>query len=144
LGSGFDVKEKKRIESMVEKPLQPYVEVTERLPREKAITFIQRSHAVLGISYGKMKGIPSSKLYEYIGLKKPVLLCPTDHDVMERTLKEVGLGFFAEDLSSCMMEIEKIRALYPHNIIDFSKAADPKVHKYSRFHQMSKIGTLFH
>jgi glycosyltransferase involved in cell wall biosynthesis len=143
LGSGFDIKEKKRIASLVETDLQPYVEVTERLPRDEALNYLQKSHAVLGISYGSLKGIPSSKLYEYIGLKKPVLLVPTDNDLMEGILKEVGLGFFSEDAKACVMEIDRIRSLYDNGEITlFSKAAEKKVHKYSRFNQMSKISTL--
>lgn len=144
LGSGFDIKEKKRISSLVETELQPYVEVTERLPRNEALTYLLKSHAVLGISYGSLKGIPSSKLYEYIGLKKPVLLVPTDKDVMEGILKEVGLGFFAEDARSCVNEIDRIRSIYENGEIAlFSKAAEKKVQKYSRFNQMSKISILF-
>lgn len=143
LGSGFDIKEKKRIEGMINPILRPYVKVTERMPREEALTYLLRSHAVLGISYGKMKGIPSSKLYEYIGLKKPVLLCPTDEDIMQEILQEVGLGFFAEDVESCLKEIEKIRALYNNGgIKNLEDSAKEKVLKFSRFVQMSKLKAL--
>lgn len=143
LGSGFDEKEKKRIESLIDKPLQPFVSVTTRLPRIEALKWLQQAHALLGISYGTLKGIPSSKLYEYIGLKKPVLLCPTDNDVMERMLKEVGLGFFAKDPMSCYHEIEKIRNLYegdPNHA--FTAQVQNKIFKYSRGHQLKKLADI--
>ncbi len=143
LGSGFDVKEKIRIESMLGANNRTFVQVTERLPREEAVQFIQKSHIVLGISYGNLIGIPSSKIYEYIGLKKPVLLCPTDNDVMEKILKEVALGYFAHDAESCLQEIIKIRKLYENGEINsLAENVGNKVLKYSRAHQMLKIKSL--
>ncbi|KEO73457.1 glycosyltransferase family protein [Anditalea andensis] len=140
LGSGFDIKEKKRIEGLIHPSIQQYVKVTERLTRADAIKFLLKAHAVLGISYGNLKGIPSSKLYEYIGLKKPVLLCPTDNDIMEIILSEVNLGFFATDKESCFQEIERIRSLYiDATIEDLEESAVNKITKYSRFIQMAKI-----
>src|SRR5690606_29377121 len=123
----------------------PYVEVTDRLPREEALTYIQKSHAVLGIAYGAMKGIPSSKLYEYIGLRKPVLLCPTDNDIMERTLREVGLGYIAVDPETCVLELNKILNLYSESetVGIFPNSEKIKILKYSRFHQMVKMEKLF-
>ena len=143
LGSAFDVKEEKRIMSQVDHTLQPYVKVTQRKPRMEAINFLRRSHAVLGITYGKMKGIPSSKLYEYIGLGKPVLLCPSDQDVMEEILTDTGLGFFADDPINCFNQIERIRSLYLTGEIEseaFGSLIGRK--KYTRAHQLDKLRFL--
>lgn len=143
LGSGFDIKEKIRIDSMVEHSLKPHVQITDRLPRHEALTFIKKAHAVLSISYGDMKGIPSSKLYEYIGLKKPVLLCPSDHDVMEQILTDVGVGFFAADAASCLEQINKIQLLYANEKLSLkSKAGENKMLQYSRFYQLMKLKNL--
>lgn len=143
LGTGFDLKEKNRINKIVGSNLQPYVKITERIPRTEALTYLQKAHVVLSIAHHNLKGIPSSKLYEYIGLKKPVLLCPGDSDVMEEILDNVGLGFFAYDVDSCLAELEKIRQLYTTDQIKRleSKSAE-KVLQYSRFEQMSKIKEL--
>lgn len=143
LGSGFDVKEKIRIESMLGANNSAFVQVTARLPREEALQFIRKSHIVLGISYGDLRGIPSSKIYEYIGLKKPVLLCPTDNDVMENILNEVSLGYFAHDVESCLQEIEKIRNLYENEEINsLVQNTGNKAIKFTRTHQMLKIKNL--
>jgi glycosyltransferase involved in cell wall biosynthesis len=143
LGSGFDVKEKKRIEGLVEGALLPYIEVTERLPREEALNFLLKSHVMLGMAYGDMKGIPSSKLYEYIALRKPVLLCPNDHDIMEETLLDTGLGFYADNAADCLREINRIRAMYLNGTIDqIRRDSAQKILKYSRFEQMTKISQI--
>ena len=141
LGAGFDLKEKKRIEALVPDYLKEIVEVTDRFPRHEAIQKLQRAHVLLGIAYGTIKGIPSSKLYEYLALGKPVLLCPTDEDVMEGILKESGLGFFAKTSSQGEKVILELQEYYkneenPQKLRDRSRKA---VVKYSRFHQLEKL-----
>ena len=140
LGAGYDVKERKRIEGLVPEELKRYVKVTTRLPREEAIIALQKSHAFLAMAYGNMKGIPSSKLYEYTALGKPVLLCPTDHDIMEQMLAEVELGFFANSAEKCLEQIELIRELYASGrALALKESSKSKIQKYSRFNQLQQI-----
>ncbi|GMQ26690.1 hypothetical protein Aoki45_33730 [Algoriphagus sp. oki45] len=141
MGAGFDLKEKKRIESLVPDQLKPWVQVTERFPRSKALKMLQKSHVFLGIAYGKMKGIPSSKLYEYLALGKPVFLCPTDQDLMEEILTDSGLGFFAQNSKQGAEVILKLQDMYlDRKEISSLKAASRKADlKYSRFYQLKKL-----
>jgi glycosyltransferase involved in cell wall biosynthesis len=144
LGSAYDLKEKSRISKMISSKLSPYVKYTERLKREEALMFLSRSHVLLGIAYGEMKGIPSSKLYEYMALKKPILLCPTDNDIMEMKLTESGLGFFANDSKSSLIAIDNIKDLYKSGRIDkFRYDSSKKIAKYSRGNQMIKLKQIF-
>jgi glycosyltransferase involved in cell wall biosynthesis len=141
LGAGFDVKEKKRIESLVVGHLKPYVEVTDRYPRSEAIEKLQQAHLLLGIAYGTMKGIPSSKLYEYLALGKPVLLCPTDGDVMEEILKESGLGYFCKDSNKGAELVLQIMELYKDSqtLQKQKEQARELILPYSRFHQLKHL-----
>ena len=50
------------------------------------------SDILLMIPHQGFKGIPSSKLYEYIGFKKPILLFPSDNDIIEEALLKTNLG----------------------------------------------------
>lgn len=140
LGAGFDLKERRRIEGIIPAELLPFITVTDRLPREKAIVELQRAHVFLGLAYGDMKGIPSSKLYEYMALGKPVLLCPSDGDVMEKMLKESGLGFFANSAKECLDKIEEIRSLYELGEIDeIRQYSRLNIAQYSRLNQLQKF-----
>ncbi|OOG74613.1 hypothetical protein [Algoriphagus sp. A40] len=141
LGAGFDFKEKKRIEALVPKHLRSFVEVTDRFPRQDAIQLLQKAHVLLGIAYGNMKGIPSSKLYEYLAIGKPVFLCPTDNDVMEGILKETELGFFARNAEEGVEVILALQELYTKNekVLQFKESSRGKVRKYSRIHQLEKL-----
>lgn len=140
LGAGFDVKERRRLEGVVPEKIRHLISVTDRLPREKALGILKKSHAFLGISYGIMKGIPSSKLYEYMGLQKPVILCASDHDIMEAMLTDTGLGFFADSSEEALVKIGQIKDLYSKGLIDeFRNKSISGIMKYTRFQQLEKI-----
>lgn len=140
LGAGFDVKERQRILGLVPDKIRHLVSITDRLPRKKALGILVKCHAFLGIAYGEMKGIPSSKLYEYMGLQKPVLLCASDHDLMEAMLSDSGLGFFADSSEEALVQIDRIKDLYSSGIIDdFRNKSTLGIMKYTRFQQLKKI-----
>ncbi|PZX47693.1 glycosyltransferase involved in cell wall biosynthesis [Algoriphagus chordae] len=140
LGAGYDQKERRRIEDLLPADIKPYVKVTDRLPRKEALVELQKAHAFLAMAYGSMKGIPSSKLYEYMALGKPVVLCPSDADIMEKMLTEAGLGFAANSAEECFEQIQNIRALYQKDqILELKEYSKQKIAKYSRFSQLQQI-----
>ncbi|WP_245693243.1 glycosyltransferase [Algoriphagus alkaliphilus] len=145
LGAGFDVKEKKRIESLVPNHLKSFVEVTDRFPRSEAIAMLQKAHVLLGIAYGNMKGIPSSKLYEYLAIGKPVLLCPTDDDVMERILKDVNLGYFVKSPEIGFLILKTLQESYENPKFSEELRTNSRLNilKYSRHNQMKKLVEQF-
>lgn len=140
LGSAFDIKEKRRIEDLISNSLKPYVSITERVPRREALNFLKRSHVLLSVSYGNLKGIPSSKLYEYIGLRKPVLLCPSDKDVMQSMLQSAGVGYVADTATDCCMQIKKIMGLYRDSASgEIFDRTDTSILRFSRNVQLQKL-----
>ena len=70
-----------------------YVEITERVSRKESIEFQLKSHLLLLCAHKGAKGIPSSKLYEYIALRKPILVCPGDKGIIDETIQEMQNGF---------------------------------------------------
>lgn len=140
LGSGFDIKEKRRIDELIAEELKPYVKITNRMSRLEALRFMQQSHVLLSISYGALKGIPSSKLYEYIGLRKPVILCPSDKDVMENMLTDAGVCYVANTAEECFRQIEAVMKIYSSQDTKvFTNNSTRKISKYSRRNQLAKL-----
>ena len=144
LGSGFDIKEKRRIDALIKDSLKPFVTITERIPRREAVEFLKRAHVLLSISYGDLNGIPSSKLYEYIGLRKPVLLCPSDKDVMEQMLRRAGVGFIANTNQECKAQLIEIMRMYQESesgqFFDINHA---EILNFSRKVQLQKLNEMF-
>ncbi len=89
-GIGYVVPQRVRVEQLV-LGYEKYFEFTDRLPKEDAIRVQKSAQLLLMTSYGKLKGIPASKLYEYLAIGRPVLLCPSDKDIIDETLTNCGL-----------------------------------------------------
>lgn len=69
--------------------------LTERISRDEVLEMQARAHLLLMVSHIGIKGIPSSKIYEYLGLGRPVLVCPSDEDILDETFIQYNLGFIA-------------------------------------------------
>jgi glycosyltransferase involved in cell wall biosynthesis len=88
-GTGFDLDQRKRVEQIFFGQ-EEFVEITNRLPRDEVIRIQQKCHLLLIVAYGDVKSALPTKLFDYMALRKPVLLCPSDKDIMEEMLKKTG------------------------------------------------------
>jgi len=104
-GTGFNVDQNNRIERLTEE-IKDHVFVTDRIPREEVIEIQKNSDLLLMLSHEGLKGIPSSKLYEYISTQKPVLLFPNDGDIIEETLLDIGNGIICDSMKQIEDSIE--------------------------------------
>jgi hypothetical protein len=130
-GLAFDKFQAKRVSDLCIE-FSSNLKITERISKEEVIAIQAKSDILVMISHKNIKGIPSSKLYEYIGLKKPILLFPNDFDIIQETLNKTGLGLICDDSESIynrlkallIMKVEtgNIRMNYNSREIDmFSK-----------------------
>lgn len=91
------------------------LEFTARIPKQEAIEQQARSHALLACAHTGLKGVPGSKLYEYIALKKPVILYPSDGDILENTLAETQQGLRCLSEEDCVAQLQTLWSLYLEN-----------------------------
>jgi len=91
------------------------VELTDRVSREESILFQLKSHLLLLCSHKDAEGIPSSKLYEYIALRKPVLACPGDNGIIDYSIKEMANGFIANTKNEAVDVILKKMSEFSKN-----------------------------
>jgi glycosyltransferase involved in cell wall biosynthesis len=113
-----------------------YFEMTERLPKQQAIILQQKSHLLLSCAYGNLKGIPASKLYEYIALKKKVLVYPTDNDIIESTLTETRQGLICRDENDFIRNLSHYYTTYENNeFVSTEPADEEKMTAYTRENQ---------
>jgi hypothetical protein len=87
---------------------------TKRVERSNANQFLNNADLLLFFPHqvGKvLKGIPSSKLYDFIRIKKPVLVCPSDQDIVEKKLTETGQGIFCNNASELATNIKRMLKL---------------------------------
>lgn len=80
------------------KGYEQYVELTGRVSKAVSLEMQRRSSLLLLVAHKNTGAIPSSKLYEYIGLERQVMLVPGDNGIMQKELLTNGIGLVINSL----------------------------------------------
>jgi glycosyltransferase involved in cell wall biosynthesis len=73
---------------------EQYYSMSPRIPKKDLVDILVKADVFLMIGTRGAKGHHSSKIFEYIGFRKPILLVPSDHDVMQALLDETKSGIY--------------------------------------------------
>jgi glycosyltransferase involved in cell wall biosynthesis len=139
VGLGSEPPIRKRIESYMN-GYEPYYTITSRISKKEALELQLKSHLLLAVSYGDKKGIPSSKLYDYIATKKRVLICPSDSDVIEDTLSLTKQGIVCNSPGEILHQLNALYYLFTKNELNDSISIPPHVYnKFSREFQTNNL-----
>lgn len=113
-GLAYDPIQVKRIQKLII-GYEPHFYITDRISKNEVIELQRNSDVLLMLTHIGTKGIPSSKLYEYLSLQKIILCYPNDYDIVEKTLNDVGVGV----ISSTKIELFCVLKQLIENKIDF-------------------------
>jgi glycosyltransferase involved in cell wall biosynthesis len=141
VGTGYEIEQETRIREFTI-GFEKNVNITKRLSREQAIAIQKTSDILLLVAYGSVKGSPGTKIFDYIALKKPVLLCPSDDDVMEKIMKETNQAIIcnnALEMENVFSEIISNYVLGVHINTSINTSASEN---YSRFSQTKILAKL--
>jgi len=124
------------------KGYEAYFEFTERVNKMEAIDLQHKSNVLLICTHTNMKGTPGSKLYEYIALKKLVLITPGDKDIVEATLSQTNQAIVAPtDKEVC----KHLIALYRSYTTQDHKEQHVNLNEiksYDRYFQTERLGNI--
>lgn len=95
-GVAFDPIQAARIRGLVTGFEKHYL-ITDRISKQEVLRLQADSDVLLMLPHRGLKGIPSSKLYEYLSLRKPILCYPSDEDIIASVLTETKLGLITTD-----------------------------------------------
>lgn len=87
---------------------EAYYQTTPRIPKDELIRIMPAAHLYLLIGTKGVKGHHSSKIFEYLAMGRPVLLCPDDQDVMHELMEDTRAGFTtntAEETSQLLSDL---------------------------------------
>jgi glycosyltransferase involved in cell wall biosynthesis len=107
LGLLFDSKQTNRINNLL-KGFEDYYSITDRIEKQKAINIQQKANLLLICSHTNIKGITSSKIFDYLACKKPILLFPSDQDILDEIITKTNSGYIcytAEEINNQLSEI---------------------------------------
>lgn len=92
--------------------LEAFIQITPRVPREEALKIERQAHVMLHFAWKNFSGIVGSKLYEYIALGKPILICPTDDDIVDRMMNSYNLAFLCQTESDALKHLNFLFEYY--------------------------------
>jgi hypothetical protein len=107
LGTAYHPPSKDRILNRA-KGLEESIEISERVPRDLSMKLEAESDVFVMLPYEGHKGIPGSKLYQYLGHDKPILVYPSDHDIIEETVTKAGTGVVCETEDEFVERVSKL------------------------------------
>lgn len=140
-GLAFEKKQLKRIQNLIV-GFEKHFKITGRIAHHEVLKMQNYSDLLIMISYGNLKGIPSSKLYEYIGMKKPILLFPNDFDIIESMLKETRLGIICNNKTELYSKIENMILKKLNNDKICPEPNLSKIEFYSRQNQTKLLAKI--
>lgn len=109
IGLAVDDAQEKRVKDYAKKlRLENRINVTSRIPKQDVMDMQSSSTALVMIGHKGLKGIPSSKIYEYLSLGKPIILFEPDNDILEEIVSGYNLGFIIKKVSDLPHIIRKI------------------------------------
>ncbi|MCB9257619.1 MAG: hypothetical protein H6579_10845 [Chitinophagales bacterium] len=135
IGSKFSLKQEQVLKEL---PLG-LVQREAWLDKNEVLKRMEETDIFLMFPFQGMKGWPSSKLYDYLPFQKPILLCPSDKDIIEDILLDTGLGIVKNgerELQECLKDLiakkEKEQAF-------LSLISKDKIEKYSRRNSINAL-----
>lgn len=133
----------KRVSDLL-KGFEDIVVMTERIPRMEVLKIQSKAHLLLMVAHKGAKGIPSSKIYEYLGLRKPVLICPSDDDILEETFNKYNLGYLANDKNEAFEHLKQLFEIYLSGNYRHLIANNLYTEQFSRKNQAKVLAEIIH
>lgn len=131
--------QKKRVENLLI-GFEKNVSITDRQPREAVLQLQIKSDLLLMVAHQNLKGIPSSKVFEYIGLKKSFIVCPGDKNVLDFIANSSSLGTVLDDEHEVFEFLEKkLQEKHAKKTVIIDENAIQKFSVQKQVRQLSKI-----
>ena len=78
----------------------------DKVQHKEVTNYLANSDVVVLTSIQNLTGILPVKIYDYYNSGKPILLCPSDNDLMENFIKETESGYIANTKQECKTILE--------------------------------------
>jgi len=99
------IPDQERRVSLLIKGFENNFELIDRCSKEELSQYLNQTDLLLLTGYKGMKGWYPVKLFEYYYLQKPILLCPSDQDIMEEFITQTNSGHVANSLEECYQKL---------------------------------------
>lgn len=119
--------------------LQPYIFFTERLPYNDVLIKLKQAHCLLLLTDENANWL-NAKVFDYLAIKKPILLVKNDKGILESIVDENNVGFKASTAEDVFNKINSIYESYFLEKKEINILASTQ--KYSRIIQSKILAAL--
>lgn len=115
----------------------------DRMAQKEAQLEVAKSQLVLVVGFRSMKGVLGTKLFEYLGLRKPIILMPGDGDLMEKTILDCNAGYCPNTADEFVNIVDiNFHEWKEKGFLEY-KGNIENIKKYSREEQFKKLLPYF-
>ena len=137
-GVCYDPKQEKRLRALIQ-GYESFFLLTPRIPKEEVLDLQQRADLLLMLTHRGQKGIPSSKLYEYLALQRPIICFPSDQDIVAETLMNTGVGYVIDTEVLLFEKLNEFIRLKLNGKQIFNDIKEENLLVYSISNQVNKL-----
>jgi len=141
LGLNFEKLQSDRVRKLLE-GLESFYEITDRFEKKKALGIMAASHLFLMFSHTNIKGVTSSKIFDYLALGKPILLCPSDNEILEEIVVSTNSGFVCDTADNIISVLNQLYDKYVLTGDTSCTRENNTVEFYSRINQTKKMAEI--
>ncbi|REJ75477.1 MAG: hypothetical protein DWQ47_08360 [Acidobacteria bacterium] len=85
---------------------QRFLNLSGRILHNEAIRELKSSHVLFYVGWKGYKGMTPGKIFDYLGARRNILIAPSDHDTIERIVKETKAGRTADSVEDFVSILE--------------------------------------
>jgi peptidoglycan/xylan/chitin deacetylase (PgdA/CDA1 family)/glycosyltransferase involved in cell wall biosynthesis len=142
LGISIENKQAERIKKIFENYTE-YIELTERLSKEEIVRMMKASSLLLLFGHKDLKGWYPIKIFDYLSVQKPILLCPSDNDVLQEMINATHSGYVLNDIGKIVNLLKELYVKWENGIPLRINSDKGNIVKYSRENQANNLAKVF-
>lgn len=114
----------------------------DRLEKKALLEFQQKSDILFMTSFTDVKGWLPVKMFDYYSTGKPILVCPSDQDVIDEFIRETNSGVCCQNESDLKVQLLTWLAMKKEGKAIYFERDLVKGNVYSRQHQVKQLAVL--
>lgn len=124
------------------KGLKDHCSVTAPIPTAEALAIMAEARLFLHLRYGKIQGLISSKLYDYLAMQKRILLPISDESSIADSLYRYHAGYICHNEQEIIAALETEWTLHQEGVSALSPRSHEELKSIDRYFQAQQLVTL--
>lgn len=140
-GLSIDPTQRERISGLFG-TVKEYYEITERIEKSALVPMMKQAQLLLLIGHRNIKGWYPIKVFDYLSVQQPILLCPSDDDVLEKIITETRSGYVLNDKESIVRLLNEMYDKWEKGQPSKLDIEQSKILYYSRENQAKRLAEI--